>query len=81
VGIDDEHDVASRSTITPIGTTLGNKFLPSEAGAAVPAVSGLGKNADVINKHGKIGMGGENLTITTDSLLWETASAREGDSF
>ena len=81
VGVDDEHDVASRATITPIGTTLGHEFLPPEARGTVSAVSGLGKNADVINKHGKIGLRGENPTTTTDSLLWETASAGEGDSF
>src|SRR5207248_370067 len=47
-----ENYIATPSTVTAIRPALGYKFLTSKAYASPPALSGLGKDFDTINKHG-----------------------------
>ena len=50
--IGSEDYIATPSTVTAIRPALGYKFLTSKAYASAPALSGLGKDFDTINKHG-----------------------------
>jgi hypothetical protein len=48
--INDKIDVAPISSIAPIGTAAGNKFLPAERNTATAAIAGLNFNSNLINK-------------------------------
>jgi hypothetical protein len=54
-GLDLHEDMASSATITTIWPTTGNVFFPTETDASVAAVTGAGKNFQLIYKQACLG--------------------------
>src|SRR5690606_11241667 len=55
VSVDHEDDIAAAAAVPAVGSALRLELFAPETGAAVTAVAGLGKNFDVIDKHGELG--------------------------
>jgi hypothetical protein len=51
VRVHDEDHIPPGTPVASVGAALGHEFLAPETGAAVSAVAGFGKNADVIDEH------------------------------
>ena len=46
-----ENHIAAASAVAAVGTAFWHKFFPPKAHASAPAVAGLRKNSNLIDKH------------------------------
>src|SRR5579884_146530 len=51
VAIGPQNHIPAPPAVAAIGAAFGHKFLPAKTDAAAPAIAGLGKNSNAIDKH------------------------------